>query len=120
MLPSTLKARCAIATKPSWYYLSLLAFCLSHDGAVSAKQFQLGCNAAPFPVSTAARPIDRVCPNEGDSAPDSPKGRQNAVKNNLCGTGNPVTLTFADFMSLQEQAAAMGVPFGATGSGPTR
>lgn len=84
-------------------------------GVASAEEYQLGCSSPPFPVSTQKRPIDHVCPNRGDSDANSPKGQQNVVKNNLCRTGNPRTLTIADFESVQSQAQAMNIPFGADG-----
>jgi hypothetical protein len=86
----------------------------------SAKEYRLGCTAPPFPVTADQRPIDLTCPNEGNSPVDSPKGQQNQVKNNLCSAGNPMTLTIADFASLQEQVTKLGVPFGADGFGSNR
>ncbi len=88
--------------------------------AASAKEYRLECSSPPFPVSTQKRAIDHICPNEGDSGATSPKGKQNLVKNDLCRQGEPTTLSFADFMSLQRQAAAMHIPFGADGFGPDR
>src|SRR5262245_42462265 len=78
-----------------------------------AKDFQRACATLPFSVATEARAIDSLCPAEGGSSPDSPKGLQNQTKNNLCASNDPKTLTFADFMSLQNEAVAQHIPFGA-------
>jgi hypothetical protein len=45
---------------------------------------------------------------------------QNQAKNNLCASNDPKTLTFADFMSLQRDAADQHIPFGADGFGAGR
>jgi hypothetical protein len=88
-------------------------------GATGA-EYQLGCPTTPFATSTVRQAIDNVCGNAGDSAAGSAKGKQNLVKNNLCSSGDPRTLSLSDFMSLQSQAAAMHVPFGADGFGADR
>jgi hypothetical protein len=88
-------------------------------GPAWADEFQLSCPKPPFPIKTKARPIDSSCGNEGESK-GTAKGKQNAVKNNLCSQGDPVTLSFEDFMALQKQARDRGIPFGADGFGPTR
>jgi hypothetical protein len=106
--------------KISYFYISLLIGLPSTIfGSASADKFELSCQTAPFPMQTKARPIDSSCGNEGESK-GTPKGLQNAVKNNLCSQGDPVTLSFEDFMSLQKQALDRGIPFGADGFPPNR
>jgi hypothetical protein len=105
-------------TKARW--LAGMVLSVSIVGAAPAKEYRLDCSSPPFPVSTQKRAIDHSCPNEGDSDATSPKGKQNLVKNNLCSRGDPTTLSFADFMSLQQQAAAMHIAFGADGLGSAR
>jgi hypothetical protein len=88
-------------------------------GPALSDEFQLSCQRPPFPMKTKARPIDSSCGNEGESK-GTAKGLQNAVKNNLCSQGDPITLTFEDFMSLQKQAEDRHIPFGADGFPPNR
>src|SRR5262245_37384476 len=92
--------------------LAAIIFSASLPTTASAEPYRLGCLRPQFPV----RPIDNSCPNERDSDPTTPKGKQNLVKNNLCRVGDPVVLSFADFMSLHRQAEQMHIPFGADGS----
>src|SRR2546427_480633 len=72
---------------------------------------RLGCTSSIF---TERKGIDNACPNEGCSDASSAKGLQNLVKNNLCRVETPYTLSFAEFVSLQMQAADMHISFGAT------
>ncbi len=88
-------------------------------GTALSDEFQLSCQKLPFSMKTKARPIDSSCGNEGDSK-GTAKGKQNEVKNNLCSQGDPITLSFDDFLSLQKQALDRGVPFGASGFPPNR
>jgi hypothetical protein len=60
----------------------------------------------PWVYSPPARAIDAKCGNAG-ATKTGPKGIQNQLKNNLCATGAPTTLTFADFKSLQEQVTTL-------------
>jgi hypothetical protein len=85
-----------------------------------ADEFKLDCQ--PFSLPTQARPIDSKCGAGGSAAhgPDVSKRLQNEAKNNLCSTGDPVTLTMADFMAMQERAQQLGIPFGAEGTPPDR
>jgi hypothetical protein len=87
---------------------------------VSAESYRLDCTVPQLPVGAQRRPIDSSCPNQGNSDRNSPKGKQNMVKNNLCSAGDPIILSFSDFMSLQRQAEQRGIPFGADGFGPDR
>jgi hypothetical protein len=80
-----------------------------------ADDFALACTL-PFHQDTSAQPIDNKC-DAGGTTQDGPKGLQNRQKNNLCATGPAVTLSMADFMSLQRQAKALGVAFGASNAG---
>lgn len=104
----------------SVYIAFFLTLSLAHPDQLLAKQFKKACPSLPFPVASEARDIDSFCPVEGGSSPDSPKGLQNRAKNNLCASGAPKPLTFADFMSLQDKAAEGHIPFGADGFGPNR
>src|SRR5437868_8586295 len=97
-----------------------VALAVVNSSPLFAKDFQRACTTLPFPLATEARPIDGLCPAEGGSSPDSPKGLQNQAKNNLCASNDPKTLTFADFMFLQSEAAARHIPFGADGFGANR
>ncbi len=83
---------------------------------VLADQFRVDC-PLPFPMATQARPIDSICGNSGQTKV-GPKGLQNEAKNNLCSTGDAIHVTFADLMSLQNQATNLHIPFGASGFGP--
>jgi hypothetical protein len=87
--------------------------------AAVPESFQVGCSSLPFSAQTEARPIDHTCGN-GGSTQTGPKGIQNRLKNNLCSTGQPTTLTFEDFRSLQEQVRTLNITFGATFSGGER
>ena len=104
----------------SLWLASFVVLGVVDSSPLPAKDFQRACTTLPFPVATEARNIDSLCPAEGGSNPDSPKGLQNRAKNNLCGSNDPKTLTFADFMSLQRDAAARNIPFGADGFGAGR
>jgi hypothetical protein len=100
----------------------ILFFAITMASVVSpsrSEEYQLGCGSLPFPLPTKARPIDKSCGNEGDSK-GTAKGKQNAAKNILCSRGDPITLSFSDFFSLQKQAADLRIPFGADGFGPGR
>src|SRR5882724_10760755 len=99
---------------------SCMALAVVYSSPLFAKNFQRACATLPFPVATEARDIDRLCPAEGGSSSDSPKGLQNKAKNNLCASNDPKTLTFADFMSLQHDATARHILFGADGFGADR
>ena len=108
-----------MAKASAFFVVMTIGLATSIFGAASSDEFQLSCQKLPFPMNTKARPIDSSCGNEGDSK-GTAKGKQNAVKNNLCSQGDPVTLSFEDFMSLQKQAKDQGIPFGADGFPPNR
>jgi hypothetical protein len=78
-------------------FLTLAAICVPPLFAAPAfaEDFQLRCPKPPFPVETQARSIDSECGNAGDTKTGA-KGIQNQLKNNLCRTGQPTTLTFDD------------------------
>jgi hypothetical protein len=66
--------------------------------AVDAK-FDPGCSQLPFPQQTGLA-IDAHCPT-GGCAKDDDNRAQDSLKDNLCRTGTPVPITYADFDSLQ-------------------
>jgi hypothetical protein len=99
---------------------SCVALSVLYSTSSSGKDFQRTCSTLPFPVATQARAIDSLCPAEGGSNPTSPKGLQNQVKNNLCASNDPKTLTFDNFITLQNEAASRDILFGADGFGADR
>ena len=62
------------------------------------RQFQPGCTL-PF-SGGQSHEIDQRCPNEGCAKRDSDIA-QNKIKNNLCATGTPVTISVASIDKLQ-------------------
>ena len=74
--------------------------------------FVPGCTV-PYAAIQQHRTIDDTCGNKGD-APDTqlPHQAQNVLKNNLCATGDPKTVTFADLAGLQTQADQQLPPYG--------
>jgi len=66
--------------------------------------FDPGC-PVPYAAIQVHHPIDDTCGNKGD-APDTeaPHQAQNVLKNDLCATGTPKAVTFADLAGLQTQA----------------
>jgi hypothetical protein len=99
--------------------LSTIAALCCCPGPALADEFKLDCQ--PFSLPTQARPIDSKCGAGGSAAhgPDVSKRLQNEAKNNLCSSGDPVTLTMADFMAMQARAQELGIRFGADDSGGT-
>ena len=108
-----------MAKVSAFFIVMSLGLSGSFFGPALSDEFQLSCQTPPFAMKTKARPIDSSCGNEGDSK-GTAKGLQNAVKNNLCSQGDPITLSFEDFLSLQKQAKDRGIPFGADGVPPNR
>jgi hypothetical protein len=91
-------------------------------GAARADVFQFACARLPFPAATQSRAIDRVCGIKGDPADEInlPKVLQNSLKNNLCASGEIVTLQLTDFVALQREVSARGIKFGHSGIPPHR
>lgn len=79
--------------------------------AQNGQPFDPGCQL-PFAAIAVERPIDSICGIEGKTASNDQNHAQNRAKNNFCATGDPVTVTQADFVNLQAAVAAAGIPFG--------
>ena len=77
--------------------------------------------AGKFPVDRCEVPyneeptqgliIDRICGLTGD-AHGAAKKDQDKLKNNLCATGSPRTITIAEIKELQQKADATGISYG--------
>lgn len=81
------------------------------ESSTSGTALHLACTL-PFDRLKARHPIDDSCGEEGSSAPDTPQAAQNTAKNDFCASSSPVTLTFQDFIDLQNAAQAAHVSFG--------
>jgi hypothetical protein len=83
-----------------------------------ATPFLLPC-PLPYDSIKQTHPIDGQCDSTGTFS--SPKqARQNGAKNNFCAAGKPAQVTQLSFRKLQEQAAALKVPFGSQGAIPPK
>lgn len=65
----------------------------------------------PFDSIRQFHPIDESC-GAGGSATDDAQIAQNTAKNNFCATGPAVSLTFDNFVQLQDAAQQAGISFG--------
>ena len=88
---------------------ALALLLLNCPRASKAQEFSPGC---PLPFGNLAEhhPIDDSCAQMRGDVPDPPAGPndsahalQNTVKNNLCATGVPISVTFFTFKQLQKK-----------------
>jgi hypothetical protein len=85
------------------------------------QQFSPGCTL-PFAAIAEDHPIDNSCSDREGNATSMTSRLQNRVKNNFCAGGQVVSLTKANFISLQKKAdqmkAASQLKFGSNNSLP--
>ena len=83
------------------------------EPGLAQPKFKLDCTLpalTPDPIA-----IDKVCPNQGNSAPGSNSAKQNVIKNRFCLPGSPVTPIDIDFdtlKALQTKARNEHIHFG--------
>jgi hypothetical protein len=68
------------------------------------QKIQLACHSLPFQPIARKNGIDTQCGINGDTD-DGAHQAQNRAKNNFCATGQPVNMTIARFVTLQQRAA---------------
>jgi tetratricopeptide (TPR) repeat protein len=74
--------------------------------------FALAAGCQPPFADIATQPeIDRICGIKGAADSYPAQQAQNEAKNNLCATGAPMLVTFADLASLQARVAATGLKY---------
>lgn len=95
----------------------------------AADMFVPPCPTIPFDSIKEHHSIDVDCADTGDVDPATGKtakeianlkarAEQNKMKNNLCAAGDPIVLSFADFVELQDDVKASGITFGSDAAVP--
>ena len=82
--------------------------------ANAQKSLKLGCQL-PFAAIAPkqALPIDKSCSADG-AGKKPPKIAESQAKNNFCASGSPVSVTFEDFVTLQNTADEKNIPSGSS------